>query len=59
MNVAGIEWRDLDPHENQLPNGSRQRRAPKHPEEEPAEEDIVELQGADAEQLADGLDIVE
>ena len=56
MNVTGIEWRDLDPHESKFPEGSKHRRAHKHPEEDPADEDIVQIHGQADEETADGLD---
>jgi len=54
MNVTGIEWRDIDPHESRFPAGQRRRRAP-----EPADsddDDVVEIHGQADEETADGLD---
>ena len=58
MNVTGVEWRDFDPHEARFPSGQRHRRPP-HPEQPAEEEDVVEIQGDTAEEMADGLDVVE
>ena len=57
MNVTGVEWRDLDPHETHFPAGQRHRRPPKA--EEPEEDDVVDLQGDGGEEVGDGLDVVE
>lgn len=57
MNVTGVDWRDLDPHETRFPSGQRQRRAPKPPETE--EDDVVEIHGDAGEEAADGLDVLE
>jgi hypothetical protein len=54
MNVTGVEWRDLDPHEGKFPSKHPPRRAPKPTD--PDEDDVVEIHGPADEETADGLD---
>jgi len=55
MNVTGVEWRDLDPHEAKYPSKRQPRHAPK-PEDDPEQDDVVEIHGQAGEETADGLD---
>jgi len=55
MNVTGIEWRDLDPHERKFSSKRPPRRASK-PEDSDGNDDIVEIHGEADEDIADGLD---
>lgn len=55
MNVTGVEWRDVDPHESHYPAGDRHRRPPKPPEPDDAE-DTVEIHGEAEEDQADSLE---
>jgi len=55
MNVTGIEWRDLDPHEGNFSSKRPPRRAPK-PVDSDGEDDVVEIHGQAEEETADGLD---
>ena len=57
MNVTGVEWRDVDPHEPRFPAGQRHRRPPERPDTE--EDDVVEIHGEAGEEPADGLDVLE
>jgi len=43
MNVTGVEWRDLDPHDPRFTPGRRPKRA-RRPESD-QEEDILDLHG--------------
>lgn len=54
MNVTGVEWRDLDPHEGKFSSKHPPRRAPKPVD--PDEDDVVEIHGPADEETADGLD---
>jgi hypothetical protein len=54
MNVTGVEWRDLDPHEGKFFSKHPPRRAPKPVD--PDEDDVVEIHGPADEETADGLD---
>jgi hypothetical protein len=54
MNVTGIEWRDIDPHERRFPSGQRRPRAPKLADSD--EDDVVEIHSQADEETADGLD---
>lgn len=54
MNVTGVAWRDLDPHEGQLPFKRPPRRAPKP--EISDEDDVVEIHSDPGPETADGLD---
>lgn len=54
MNVTGVEWRDLDPHEGKLPFKRAARRPPKP--EDSDNDDVVEIHSQTDEETADGLD---
>jgi hypothetical protein len=54
MNVTGVEWRDLDPHEGKFPFKRAARRATKPVDAE--DDDVVEIHGQTDEETADGLD---
>jgi len=58
MNVTGVEWRDLDSHDDQLLRGRKPRHA-RLPVADGEEEDSVEIHGEVVEEVADGLDLVE
>jgi hypothetical protein len=53
MNVTGVEWRDVDPHERQYSS-----KRPPHRAANPVDpdDDIVEIHGPSDEETADGLD---
>ncbi|HTT60762.1 MAG TPA: hypothetical protein VMG35_02945 [Bryobacteraceae bacterium] len=55
MNVTGVEWRDLDPHDGKFPSKHPPRRPPKPAEDD--ESDVVEIHGQAGEETADGLDV--
>ena len=60
MNVTGVEWRDLDPHDGNFFAGQRKRRARKAADSpEDQGEDIVEIHGSDDDQPGDGLDVLD
>jgi hypothetical protein len=54
MNVTGVEWGDLDPHERKFPSKRPPKRAPKP--EDSGDDDVVEIHGQADEETADGLD---
>ena len=58
MNVTGVEWRDLDPHEGRFYPGQGRKRA-RQPARVPDEDDVVEILDESADETADGLDVVE
>jgi hypothetical protein len=58
MNVTGVEWRDLDPHDARSLPDRRRQRVPK-PAGADEEEDVIEIHGGCSDELADGLDLVE